>query len=77
MKVDSPVGRFPYAPERLRLKRTGLLIEGHMGAWPARVEVEPSDLLTLTRVLARPLLAAAGAGMVVVALQRLRRGRSS
>jgi hypothetical protein len=72
MKVDSPVGRFPYEPERLRLSRAGLTIEGRMGAWPAQVEVEPGDLLAAARVLSGPLTAVAGAAAAALVLRRLR-----
>jgi hypothetical protein len=50
MKVDSPVGNFPFEPQRIRLEDGHLLLEGEMGAWPAKVEIEPRDVLALARL---------------------------
>lgn len=68
MKVTSPVGDFPYTPERLELEEGRLVVHGRMGAWPARVEVGPGDLPRLA-ALARVPLAVAG-GIALVALAR-------
>ena len=56
MKVTSPVGTFPFEPQRLELDQRRLRIEGAMGAWPAHVELEPGDARKILRVLARGLL---------------------
>ncbi len=62
MKVSSPVGDFPFEPQRLRVGPGHLTLEGQVGAWPARVELEPRDLITLARIAgaraALPVLAA-------------------
>jgi hypothetical protein len=50
VKVNSPVGNFPFEPERIRLEGGHLLLEGTMGAWPAKVEIEPRDVLALARL---------------------------
>jgi hypothetical protein len=67
MKVSSPVGDFPFEAKRLILKDGRLVLEGAMGAWPARVELEPKDILQLARLLPWPVIAIAGitlAGLV-------------
>jgi hypothetical protein len=49
MKVSSPVGDFPFEPLRVTVEPRHLTLEGQVGAWPARVEFEPRDLLALAR----------------------------
>jgi hypothetical protein len=64
MRVSSPIGDLPFEAQRLRLSRRGLRIEGAMGAWPAHVHVEPSDLPALARLLPwRSLAVALAAGL--------------
>jgi hypothetical protein len=62
MKVSSPVGDFPFEPVRLTVGSGHLTLEGQVGAWPARVELEPRDLVSLGKVaglrLALPAIAA-------------------
>ena len=72
MNVSSPVGDFPYRPERLTLERGRLILHGRMGAWPARVELVPRDALELARLVRTPL-ALAGLGVVLLAARRRRR----
>jgi len=60
MKVSSPVGDFPFEPLRLKVGPGHLTLEGQVGAWPARVEFAPGDLVALAR--------AAGVGAAVPAL---------
>ena len=72
MNVSSPVGDFPYRPERLALERGRLVVHGRMGAWPARVEVGPRDALELAR-LARTPLALAGVAVALLAVRSRRR----
>jgi hypothetical protein len=74
VRVDSPVGRFPYEPERLRVAGRRIVLEGRMGAWPASVELEPRDALALVRAASRPLAAAAVVAAAGVALRAWRRG---
>src|SRR5258708_35470862 len=57
MKVSSPVGDFPFEPLRVTVKPRHLTLEGQVGAWPARVEFEPKDVVSLAK--------AAGAGGAV------------
>lgn len=72
MRIDSPVGRFPYTPERLRMARGRIVVEGHMGAWPAAVELDPADALAVIRLVPRPLAAAAGLAAALIVLRRAR-----
>lgn len=71
MKVSSPVGEFPFEVKRLSIRRGRLVLEGSMGAWPARVEMEPADLLHMARLV--PLRAIVVAGIALLGLI----GRSS
>ena len=50
MKVSSPVGDFPFEPVRLTVGSGHLTLEGQVGAWLAKVELEPRDLVSLGRV---------------------------
>ena len=49
MRVSSPIGDLPFEPRRVRLVRGGVELEGAMGAWPARVRIDASDLPALAR----------------------------
>jgi hypothetical protein len=63
MRVSSPIGDLPFEAQHIRLSRRGLHIDGAMGAWPAHVHVEPSDLPALARLLpwhSLPVALAAG-----------------
>ena len=61
MKVSSPIGELPFEPRRVRVSRRGLDIDGAMGAWPAHVHIDFSDLPPLARLLPlRALAFAAG-----------------
>lgn len=75
MKVDSPVGRFPFEPERVSLRNRNVVLEGRMGAWPTAVELEAADALRLARVLARPLALATAAVAAAALVRRARRER--
>jgi hypothetical protein len=76
MKVSSPVGDFPFEPERVEIDGARLTLHGHMGAWPARVQMEPADGVALVRILGRPLLIGGLSVLLVgmTARQRFRRG---
>jgi hypothetical protein len=69
MKVSSPVGDFPFEARRLRLEGQTLIVDGSMGAWPARVEIARDDIPRLLRLVPGPLLAA-GVSLVLVLLVR-------
>ncbi len=75
MKVSSPVGEFPFEPRRLKLKDGHLVLEGSMGAWPAKVEMELGDLVRIARLVPWPVLAV-GAVAVIGLLGRPRRRAS-
>ena len=72
MKVSSPIGELPFEPRRLRLSRHGLDIDGAMGAWPAHVHVDASDLPALGRLLPLRALSFAAAGLLVACAGRRR-----
>jgi hypothetical protein len=76
MKVSSPVGDFPFAPDRVRVEGTRLTLEGKMGAWPARVEMEPADALRFARLLG-PRLAAPVIGALIVGAALRRRSNGA
>lgn len=65
MNVSSPVGEFPYTLDRLELRGGALVLHGHMGTWPSRIEIEPADLPRIGRLLAVPL--AVGGGLALLA----------
>ena len=65
MKVSSPVGELPFEPLRVRVSRRGLDIDGAMGAWPARVHIDFSDLPPLARLLPLRTLAFAAGGLLL------------
>ena len=79
MIVSSPIGDMPFKPEHLSIRRGAVVLDGSMGAWPARVQMQPSDIPHLVRLvvpktgraLAVPVV---GAGLVGLAL-RSRRAR--
>jgi hypothetical protein len=70
MKVSSPVGDFPFEPVALKVKRGHVILEGQVGAWPARVEFQPRDLVGLGRVVGARAAVAALAGVVLLARVR-------
>jgi hypothetical protein len=81
MIVSSPIGDMPFTPERLRLERGAVIINGSMGAWPSRVQVQASDIPHLARLVlpktgrawAIPI---AGVSLVGLALRSRRAHRS-
>ena len=54
MKVTSPVGEFPFEMTRVTVHGGRVTVEGSMGAWPSRIELEPRDFVqpALMRALA-------------------------
>jgi len=62
MKVSSPVGEFPFEPTSLEVEESGLVIHGLMGAWPATIRIEASDLPAVVRLIPPPVLT----GLVLV-----------
>jgi hypothetical protein len=57
MKVSSPVGDLPFEVTRLRWKSGAFVLEGAMGAWPARIVIYPRDAPKLLRLVRWPLAA--------------------
>lgn len=72
MRVTSPVGDFPFALDRIAVEERRLVVYGHMGAWPSRVEVGIEDVRDLGRVARTPLLAAGVVLGAAVLSRRLR-----
>lgn len=75
MKVSSPVGDFPFEARSLRVRDGRLVLEGSMGAWPARVEMEPADALHLIRLVPAPVLAVAGVALLALLGRGVRKKR--
>jgi hypothetical protein len=76
MKVSSPVGDFPFEAKRLTLRNRRMVLEGAMGAWPAKVELEPKDIVGLVRLIPWPVLAVVGLALVDLYATRRRTGRA-
>jgi hypothetical protein len=52
MRIKSPVGEYDYRLTALRLRRTGLEVDGALGQWETTMVVEPKDLAPLAKALA-------------------------
>ena len=76
MKVSSPVGDFPFTPTAIRVEGRSVVVDGAMGAWPARVSVDPADVPAVIRLLPAPLLAGL-VTLAIVVLIRLVRPRNA
>jgi hypothetical protein len=76
MIIDSPVGRFPFSAERVRLQRGSMQIDGTMGTWPTTVEVPLRALPGLIGRLVPVPAASSVAGAVALGALVLRRRRS-
>lgn len=74
MKVSSPVGDFPFEARRLTVRNGRLVLEGAMGAWPARVELEPRDIVRLAQLVPWPAIAVAGITLAGLVGRRRRPG---
>jgi hypothetical protein len=57
MKVSSPVGDLPFEAKSLRWKDGAVVVEGAMGAWPARIVIFPKDVPQLVNLMRWPLIA--------------------
>ncbi len=66
MKVSSPVGDFPFVARSLTVEHGTLVVEGSMGAWPARVQVAREDVPALVRLVPTSWLAVIGSLSVLV-----------
>jgi hypothetical protein len=75
MRVSSPIGDLPFTPERIRVSRGGIDVDGSMGAWPAHVHVDAADLPRLARLLPLRVIAAAGAVAALAVWRRAGRSR--
>ena len=52
MRIKSPVGEYDYRVTALRLRPTGLEVDGALGQWETTMVVEPKDLAPLAKGLA-------------------------
>ena len=53
MKIQSPVGNFPFDIKRIRFHRRGLVVNASMGAWPATLDASYGDVLAIAGRLLR------------------------
>ena len=72
MKVSSPVGDLPFKPTKIALNKGFISIEGSMGAWPAHVQMDASDLVDIGYLLRYPLIALF-VGVLAIIAMRLRK----
>ena len=56
MKVSSPVGDLPFEVTRWGWKQRTIVLEGAMGAWPARIVIYPRDAPKLLKLFRGPLI---------------------
>lgn len=75
MRVSSPIGDLPFEPRRLRYASKGLEIEGVMGAWPAKVQVDASDVPAIVRMVRVPLAVALTIAMLLGLVRLASRNR--
>ena len=73
MKVSSPVGEFPFDPDRVTIVGTRVVLEGTW-AHGRRVEMEPADGLRLAQ-LVLPRVAGPALGVLLIASILRRIGR--
>jgi hypothetical protein len=52
MRIKSPVGDYDYRVTAVRLRRTGLEVDGSLGQWTTTMVVEPKDLAPVAKGLA-------------------------
>jgi hypothetical protein len=74
MRVSSPIGDLPFTPERVRITRAGVEIDGTMGAWPAHVHMDAADVPALARLLPLRALSVAAVVAGLIVARRNRRG---
>ena len=70
MIVSSPIGDLPFTPDRFRYRGGAVTLEGSMGAWPAQVHVQVSDVPAFARLLVprNPAAVAIGLGIAGASL---------
>jgi len=73
MRVSSPIGELPFEPRQLTINHRGIEVVGVMGVWPARVQVDVTDVPALARLIAKPAALAASIIAVLLGLRRLAR----
>jgi hypothetical protein len=71
MKVTSPIGKLPFIVTGVRLERSGLVVDGELGAWRSHIEVGPGDVPMIARALRGPLIAASVAVAGLLLARRL------
>jgi hypothetical protein len=70
MRVRSPIGDLPFAVTAVRVEDRELVIDGELGAWRSQINVSASDVPMIARALRKPLIVAAAAGVVAIAMRR-------
>ena len=69
MIINSPVGRFPFSVDSVRIQRKRILLRGSMGTWPATVEATTADIpAVLSRISGGLLAIVVAAAVVLVAV---------
>lgn len=76
MKVSSPIGELPFEPRRITFSRAGIDINGAMGAWPAHVHIDVSDLAALAGLLPLRAVGLSIAGLLAARTLQRRSNRA-
>jgi|tagenome__1003787_1003787.scaffolds.fasta_scaffold20907408_3 hypothetical protein len=67
MRIKSPVGEYDYRMTAVRLKRSGLELDGSLGMWETTMVLEPADLKRAAKYLGP---AAAAAALLLISRRR-------
>lgn len=73
MKVSSPIGDLPFKPTQLKIKDGSIHMEGSMGAWPAHVQIDQSDIFEFAYLLRYILLAFVAGFVAIITLKLMRK----
>jgi hypothetical protein len=68
MKVSSPIGDLPFKPTNIKLKDGAIHMEGKMGAWPAHVQINMSDIRDIAYLIRYPLFAVLAILITIITL---------
>jgi hypothetical protein len=55
MRINSPIGKYPFTMKKLKIEHGRVALKGAMGAWPTTVELELSDISQFARIFWWPL----------------------
>jgi hypothetical protein len=73
MKVSSPIGDLPFKPTQLKVKEGAIHMDGTMGAWPAHVQIEMSDIFEIAYLLRYVLLALMTGIVAIISIKSIRK----